>query len=370
MTTMRTRLLAGLTALCCMGSAIGMTASAESELGFLHHYETIEETELGNAYFDYGVYNENMLAGFFIITDGTAPSEADKVTELFGQEFELYGSFAEWQPGPVVYPDGTESSMIWHSTEALEQKLAEHGENAKLYQVSVDWEFRANLLTLARKFMLEHDYVCDIITLAANVDSLGVWNGGFTGHFVNDEGEEPEAFREILLDCGLEEATETYKAWKEALDAFEASTDTSSMTPEEIAAAREAAGIMTDYEITMIGYNVAKTAMENYGDRLDSVAPSYIAHETNMHYYPNEDLWDGAGDFDGDTAVNANDASAVLAYATESGAQKGTSLDESVRMAGDVNCDGTVDAVDASYILQYAAASGAEGAADWTEILR
>ena len=66
------------------------------------------------------------------------------------------------------------------------------------------------------------------------------------------------------------------------------------------------------------------------------------------------------GDPDGDGAVNAKDASAVLMTAAQIGAKRKPTLSLAQRNACDVNKDGAVNAKDASYILRYAAYIGAK----------
>ncbi|MBQ8928413.1 MAG: hypothetical protein IJ055_09115 [Oscillospiraceae bacterium] len=66
------------------------------------------------------------------------------------------------------------------------------------------------------------------------------------------------------------------------------------------------------------------------------------------------------GDPDGDGAVNAKDASAVLMTAAQIGAKRKPGLTLAQRNACDVNKDGAVNAKDASYILRYAAYIGAK----------
>lgn len=72
----------------------------------------------------------------------------------------------------------------------------------------------------------------------------------------------------------------------------------------------------------------------------------YIAISDDVH-----DVDAMLGDVNGDTIVDANDASEILGlYAQIS---TGDSISDETKAAGDVNCDGLLDSTDASLILEY-----------------
>lgn len=374
MTNMR-KFLAGLTAVCCMAGAMAMTASAESELGFLDNNGTYETTAQGNVFYSMG---KHKIGTMVIVTDGTEPSAEDMQAEVLGQTFTLYEDVAEVTFGRDTYTDADgnvhDSIATSYMSDALKEQLAQYGENAKLYYVHINREFRSNYYMLARKFMLENDYVLDILEMTIDSYGEGVWNGGMTCHFRNDGDSDAQTsrFEEILTICGMNEARATYLEWRDAYNSWEASVDIENMTADEIAASREAAGLMTDAEINALGYNVAKTAMAEFGTELDSIAPDISFHYIDHYYYAdNKSLWANAGDFNKSSGVDANDAAEILKYTAELGTSASTSLQEGQRDAGDVNCDGYVNAQDAASVLQYAAAAGTTDAeVSWAEILR
>ena len=59
------------------------------------------------------------------------------------------------------------------------------------------------------------------------------------------------------------------------------------------------------------------------------------------------------GDINGDSCINAVDASAVLAYYAQISTDHEGGFDKSQQLAADINCDGSINAVDASIILAY-----------------
>lgn len=71
------------------------------------------------------------------------------------------------------------------------------------------------------------------------------------------------------------------------------------------------------------------------------------------------------GDVTGDGEINAQDAAAVLVYASEVGAGLEGSLNKAAQTAGDVNISKDVDAADAAKILVYAAQQSAGGNPSW-----
>ena len=62
------------------------------------------------------------------------------------------------------------------------------------------------------------------------------------------------------------------------------------------------------------------------------------------------------GDINGDSCINAVDASAVLAYYAQISTDHEGGFDKSQQLAADINCDGSINAVDASSVLAYYAA--------------
>lgn len=73
----------------------------------------------------------------------------------------------------------------------------------------------------------------------------------------------------------------------------------------------------------------------------------------------------GTGDVTGDGEINAQDAAAVLIYASEIGAGLESRMSKSARIVADVNGSKDVDAADAAKILIYAAEQGVGGKPSW-----
>ncbi len=378
MTTMR-KWMAVLTALCCMSGTAGMLANAETEIGGQDQYISFEETSEGGAYFHFG----DRYSSYIVVTDGTVPSEEDLVTELFGEERKLYTGAGEFQLGPFYDPVNgwMINGRIDTITPELQAQLDAYGENAKLYCVGIDYDFSDCALMLTRKFMVENDYVLDIIQLTGDSYGAACWNGHYYCKFKEDmtNAEISARWKELKADSPIAEAMAFYENQKTLEMTLEMMIEYSyhPMTEEDIAQFRADNNMLSDYDLTVMAYEAAaKTVAENPDVEIISPnlahAISNVLDDETLEYYELNNLWDGCGDFDDNAAVDAGDAAAVLQYASESGSKVYPELlSDKQHDAGDVNCDGIVNATDAAFILQYAAEAGTQdGEASWPEILR
>lgn len=376
MTTMR-KWMAVLTAVCCMGSTAAMTANAESEIGTQDQFISYEKTSEDGVYYHFG----DRTSSYIVVTDGTAPAEDDFVAELFDEELELYIGASEFQLAPYEDKFGNIlNSRVDSITPELQAQLDAYGADAKLYCVSVDNNFRASELTLTRKFMIENDYVLDIIQLTGDSFGTACWNGNYYCKFKEDMTAEALSARwkEIKADSPLADAIAFYENQRMLEMTLEMMIRYSynPMTEEDIAQFRADNHMLSEYDMTMMAYEAAAQTVEENPD-IEAITPN-LAHSVSeelddtLEYYKSSNLWDGCGDFDADTEVNAADAADILKYASEAGTSHITvRLTDAQYDAGDVNCDGRVNAVDAAKILEYAAAVGTQGeAVNWTDILR
>lgn len=376
MTTMR-KWMAVLTALCCMGSTAAMTANAETEIGGQDHFVSFEKTSEDGVYYHFG----DRTSGYIVVTDGTVPAEEDLVTELFGEELELYTGAGEFQLAPYEDQFGNIiNSRVDSITPELQAQLDAYGEQAKLYHVGIDNNFSNNALVLTRKFMIENDYVLDIIQLTGDSYGSACWNGNFYCRFKEDMTKEELSARwkEIKADSPLADAAAFYENQRMLELTLEMMIKYSytPMTEEDIAQFRADNHMLSEYDMTMLAYEAAAQTMAENPD-IAEISPN-LAHSASdelddtLEYYKSGSLWDGCGDFDADTEVNAADAAEILQYASESGAKVYPDLLTDAQFdAGDVTCDGTVNALDAAKILEYAAAAGTQSeAVKWVDILR
>ncbi len=378
MTTMR-KWMAMLTAICCMGSTAAMTANAETEIGAQDQYISYEKTSEDGVYYHFG----DRKSSYIVVTDGTAPAEEDLVTELFGKEMKLYTGAGEFQLGPFYDPvhGWMINGRIDTITPELQAQLDAYGENAKLYCVGIDNDFSNDALMLTRKFMIENDYVLDIIQLTGDSYGAACWNGNFYCKFKEDMTAEALSARwkEIKADSPLADAIAFYENHRMLELTLEMMIKYSytPMTEEDIAQFRADNHMLSEYDMTVMAYEAAaQTVAENPDVEIISPnlahANSNVLDDETLEYYKSSNLWDGCGDFDANTEVNAADAADILQYASESGSKVYPDLLTDAQYdAGDVNCDGTVNAMDAAKILEYAAAVGTQGeAVNWADILR
>lgn len=357
--------MAALTAICCMSGMAALTANAEMEIGGYDKYLSYEETEDNEAYFRFG----DRVSEFLIVTDGTAPTEEELETELLNDVWEYYMGFPEFTLAPSPY-NTTQRTM----SAELEAELAAYGENTKVFKVNVDRDFGDCALILTRKFMIEHDYVLDIIQLTADHEGTASWNGSFYCKFKEDmdsadlfdhwnqikgSGEIAAVLQEYERHNQLELTLSVLKAY-------------AGMTEEEEAEFRTENSMLTSYEMIDAAFKAAQSAMEEHSDEVELISPNFaFGSNQKLNYYKSSNLWDGCGDFDENAEVNAADAAAILAHASKAGSSHITvRLTDAQYDAGDVNCDGYVNSSDAAKVLEYAAAAGTQdGGVHWMEIL-
>ncbi len=369
--------MAVLTAICCMGGTAAMTANAETEIGAQNQFISFEKTSEEGVYYHFG----DRTSGYIVVTDGTVPAEEDFVTELFGEELELYTGAGEFRLAPYEDQFGNIiNSRVDSITPELQAQLDAYGENAKLYHVGIDNNFSNDALILTRKFMIENDYVLDIIQLTGDCYGSACWNGNYYCRFKEDMTKEELSARwkEIKADSPVADAIEFYEDQRMLELTLEMMIRYSytPMTEEDIAQFRADNHMLSEYDMTVMAYEAAAQTVAENPD-IAEISPN-LAHSVSeilddtLEYYKASDLWDGCGDFDADTEVNAADAAEILQYASESGAKVYPDLLTDAQYdAGDVNCDGRVNALDAAKILEYAAAVGTQGdTVNWPDILR
>ncbi len=114
------------------------------------------------------------------------------------------------------------------------------------------------------------------------------------------------------------------------------------------------------------GYVPETQAIRGYAD---STANSY-ADEKKIRFVPIEKEALPLGDVDGDTLINAVDASIILTEAANISTGGDSKLTAEQRSRSDVNADGAYNAMDAALILQYAAYAAAGGTDTFEEFLK
>ncbi len=294
------------------------------------------------------VLTQNVIDGFLAVTDGTVTEEALESVKGVSSA--------------VLYTPTEE--RVW--SERAETAYARFGEDTVLWHVSVKPAYLEIREEYGQYLTMELDGVLDVLWLEYEDSGYGTWNGellvGFTS--VSDAAEEQLG----AMFAVQERAAAFHAEWEEAVDAFESSVDLSGMTAEERKAARQAAGILTDYEMMLEGEAYAAEILSIFGELDVRCKPEADIEERRM-YYDGASVWNGIGDCNLNGTIDAVDAADILKFAAASGSGGTGLLSAAAQDAGNVNRDELLDAEDASLILRYAAESGSGKVIGWGHVL-
>jgi len=295
------------------------------------------------------------MEGFIVVTDGTALT-ADALPAL-PEGYTVCVTPLTWEDEKPSfcenYPDGSAFFQV-HYTE-------EH----TACMPAVDF------VRYARQLMMAHAEITDAFLMTYELGGTIAWDGDFTVWLMGVE--VPVDRSEIFAaDPDYQTAQSAYQAYKTALDAWEAATDTTGMTDAEIAASRAAAGVPTDAEMIAYAESFLTNQYENasadnsfnvYEYQAASIGVSYaFTPDMSTLVYKPEPVWENAGNVNGDDSVDASDAARILEHAAIIGSGGSSSMLSGVTENADVNADMSIDAQDAAYILQFAAEAGAGSA--------
>lgn len=347
------KLLAFVSALCCMASSASLISHAGTDS--IPKF-TYREGENGTAI----VENYTNVIGFVAVTDGT--------------ELEEYDSSYLNDPVDIVQlvaADNQTFISLWD--ENCASLFTSYGTDAKYYSVTVHRvdQNSTRLSEIARKFMLEHEGVIDVILYGRDYSGNVAWNGDITIYLEDGmTDEEFELFSSEFDESVITAYEKEYEQWKQAVSDWESSTDISEMTDSEIAASRKASGIFSNFEMMDYAYDIAKQLETDYPDAIAFAQPEFtVDGEQGSIIFRGNSAWEGIGDLNADFMINSVDAASVLTCSALVGSGNDNALDVDALKLADINADGNADALDAATILEYAAYAGAGGEDSIAEFL-
>ncbi len=291
---------------------------------------------------------EGTYHGFLIVTDGS-------VSEAEMKEFKGVSNIV-----PV------QGDRVTEYTPQLSEAVSRWGEGAEAYIVCIKPAYVEILTEYARMFSMEFDGVLDAAWLDFKEIGYGRWNGYF---FVSYNRTDTVTTTQLEKEAEImQRAIAFCTDWQVDVTAWEATVDVDSMTDEAYKAARQAAGIPSDYEILQSADVFAEEIEAAYGEGVVEVEPMFQT-DSDVLLFDGTSVWNGIGDCNGDGCVNAADAAAVLEHAAASGAGDEGTLDAAQQDMGNVDRDEVLNAADAGYILYYAAESGSGNLPSWGRIV-
>ncbi len=260
----------------------------------------------------------------------------------------------------LVVTDGTEPVLMdgitgyaaWNDSAVTGMEIASPENTYLLYTDAVGEE----LAFLARKYALANAFVQEIHLCELQSCRPAVWDGTlnvFTPEDVNTL--DASAFIELSELNGAFTMGETeygVRCW-------------------HFTAGEGALSGLTEAERYAYLKDVEAALNTNYPETIYLANANFtLAEEDTLTKCTASSAWEHCGDFDGNAALDSNDAAAMLLYAAQQGVQADTELTAAQKAYGDLNCDDLVDASDAAFVLVYAAEVGAGRTPDWLSILR
>lgn len=290
------------------------------------------------------ILTEDRFDGFLLVTDGTVAQETLKAVKGVSSVAPLTGSLFsdnEWSARTV-------------------DAFGRYGERAILWLVTLKPAYMEILMEYCQDYTLLIDGALDALWLDYTDYGYGCWNGGLTTSFRGSSADSEQFAQQLEVET---RAAAFYEEWRSALEAWEASVSAENLTAAEYHAARQEAGILSEYEMALAGEQFAAEILEIYGNAAGVRCELDFTLEEDHRYYDGASVWAHIGDCNMDDAVNAQDAAVVLTFAAAQGAGNSFRFTEEQLDAADVSRDGIINAADASAILIYAANSGAESEA-------
>lgn len=292
---------------------------------------------------------------FLVITDSTVTAEA------FADVKGVTGAV------PAVGGTTIEGTENWYWTDRVQQTVDMYGADVKVWFVAVKPAYMDIRHEYGRFLTRSVDGVYDVMWVDYAEYGYGRWDGRFSTGFTSSGDDATASY---LQQLAIERrAAEFHAQWQADVKQWEGATDLSGMTAEEQKAARQAAGLLTDYEMVLeaVAYTEEIAALYEEG-LLGFCEPDF---EVDMRFFRFDGVtvWAGIGDCNLDGAVNAQDAASVLECAAAIGAGGTGMLSEEAQERCDINDDARMDALDASLILRYAAAGGSGEIVGWGTVL-
>lgn len=324
---MKKKLLAFLSALACMASTAGMTASAVFKGDYV-------ERENGSLYY---IESAGRFRGIMVETDGT---------ELTGDVFEGYEDYYGMQTWKEF---AIQSSTYMTFTSIVPED--------KAYMAHTYTFDEKGLTAWGRTLMMENPAITNIYLLYY-VTYIPAYPT--SEYIVRTKDPEvipdenflpiPDGYKLVHSEKGMADYAVTGLMWYESVEKF--------YTED---------GTLDRYEQYLYYCEKAEQLLAEHRDILSSVEPIIIMPEDGSASgdCSVQSVWDGAGDCNADGVVNAQDAAEQLIIA----ANAGTGSEIEITSANDINADGKVNALDAAAVLAYAAAQGSGENVSWLDIL-
>ncbi|MBE6825979.1 MAG: hypothetical protein E7511_03745 [Ruminococcus sp.] len=319
---MKTRLLAALTALCCVSSMAAMPVSALPHPEYFDHDGTLSKIEL-------------QTMTLIVETDGRELPEE----ELMNIEGYISSSlYDEAQYGSDTY---NEFSIVPENT---------------AYVISIENPELQMLMASGRSFMLNTEGI-EAVYLAEMTRYLY----GHVDYSLDFEMVDPDMNLDEITIPELSEFTTVYAHFRNVIHY---QIPPNELGNSELIQSRLAEGWSSgQYRMYEYLLNYGQSIVEKYSDIFSDVNVGVSILES---WYPSElsaaSIWDTAGDLDTDGKIDASDAAELLVLSAMKGATADGGYDPFTaeqKSAADLNGDTFCDANDAAYILQFAAEAGA-----------
>ena len=308
----------------------------------------------------------------YAVTDGSDIPE-DFIHPEWWSEDSLFQITVEEIPlKEFTYDDLTESYLDY--SEGYEDWFSKYPEGARLFSISYSFEYRHEWEDLSKQLSFR-DGVLDVFYRWEDSSGTAMWDGtelfAYTREYsdsVDDNTSQISGLTEEETQQ-LKEHCEEYKAWLKSWKEWRETIDTQTMTPAEIEASRIAAGIESEYDMTMKHIEFINQLSENHPNMIDTSFLSFAHTPFAPTTIRAENVWEQVGDSNGDGEISSADASRILTLSAEKGAGSQNFLTGEIT-AADINADGKADSADASLLLQYCAQAGIGKATTLKEFIK
>ncbi len=380
---MTKKIMAFLTSILCMASMTVMNAGA---LSYIPSDAVVYETED-----DYmAVECDFSTFGLYVNTGGEVLT-ADMVQPLYPIDESLMDPIYEPDRSPLDYLGNRVGVASWKDF------VSDGGWND--YELMIDLDENGYVIscaddermeTLARRLMIEYDFVKDVQILTTKRMGNVCFEPTFAMRPVfASEDIDPTAidvpelkdfyFDELegsifLLEFPERTGEGSYTEWYTSVTMPDFFNEFHAANPQyndlrfeysEEMVGTKVRSVYSSYQAYKWMTDYCNAVAEKYPDVFESLTP--LVFEPSHKYIDGAVCWNEyVGDTNTDGEVDAADAADVLVIA----AQNGTGAGIKATSANDVNADGYVDASDAAAVLSYAAAKGTGADVSWVDILR
>ncbi|MBQ7004399.1 MAG: dockerin type I repeat-containing protein [Oscillospiraceae bacterium] len=324
---MKKRLLAALTALCCVSSMAAMPVSA------LPHRQYVKLGSNGLGYFLATITTD------YVILDMADTENAEELAYQFPGCKEVV-PFAGFQP--ATYCD------TWYEVE--------YTPSGNAYVLTIDENSIAEFTAYSRAQLIEQEDIYNVSFISYDLYGVAFPIIDFTFEFV-----DPSMKMADIKDLSIPELEGFDMYDSLAIEAgLRCTIQEGSQNP-----------IRTEIEEKGLGGYDLYVYLEEYGQSIvekynhifsDVMVNPALVESTGTPEGISTSIWNTAGDLDTDGKIDASDAAELLALSAMKGATVNGGADPFTaeqKSAADLNGDTFCDANDAAYILQFAAEAGA-----------